>query len=161
MAMAYNARVPVRSSRRHRLESSAMRTRMHFLEGRSEISWHKRSRVLKGWISWVWCHVLKQGATCTAHRVRNCIFEGWCFISCHILVSHTEMGWFGRVGRKVGRVQVICDHFGTILWWLVQLFYAVCLMVLWLGAMWRLVCFYVARSSLGNFSERSAKPGGL
>ena len=112
-----NARVPARSSRMHCLESSIMGTRMHFLEGRSEISWHKRSGVLKGWISWVWCHVLKQGATCTTHRVHNCIFEGWCFISCHILVSCTEMGWFGRVGGKVGRLQVISNHFGTVLWW--------------------------------------------
>ena len=42
-----NASVPARSGGRH------------CLEGRSEISWYKRSGALKGWISWVWCRVVK------------------------------------------------------------------------------------------------------
>ena len=37
----------------------ARTSRRHCLEGWSEISWYKRSRALKGWISWVWCRVVK------------------------------------------------------------------------------------------------------
>ena len=37
----------------------ARSSRRHCLEGWSEISWYKRSGALKGWISWVWCRVVK------------------------------------------------------------------------------------------------------